>query len=128
MRECPPGTDLCQVDRDCDGDWSACSSECTRTWSETTSHSGKGVPCPNPKAPPVCTAGLDACPVPAVIPCVGSWQPAICQKSCGSLTYSVSQKAKNGGDACDYSAGDTQECLGGYDDCEHDYDCKGVCF
>ena len=49
---------------DCAGEWSACSSDCRREWTQTAAPSGTGAACP---VEPRCAAGEDDCQSSAMI-------------------------------------------------------------
>eukprot|EP01044_Picomonas_judraskeda_P017006 COSAG03_NODE_3121_length_2201_cov_3.873930_1_plen_528_part_10 len=59
-------TDDRELAIDCAGEWSACSSDCRREWTQTAAPSGTGAACP---VEPRCATGEDDCPQD----CAGEW-------------------------------------------------------
>ena len=66
----------------CEGTWGPCTDACTRVFTQTQAHLGRGEQCP--LAPP-CAPGQDACPSGVDLPCVGQWKPPTCQLDCAGL-------------------------------------------
>ena len=66
---------------------------------------GQGAACP---PPPPCKYGDGTCK--ADPPCVGQWEPAVCQPDCAERTFVISQEAAEGGRRCDYGDGAKQPC------------------
>ena len=121
---------MCEPDIPCEGAWSGCSSECTRSWTTATPRRGHGDECPSE---PACALDEDECDFPR--PCVGHWKPAACQSNCGSRSYYITQHADTGGQECPYllsrwlaptAAHHKQSCSPGEGLCPPDINCTGA--
>ena len=106
-------SEICIAIRDCEGEWSECSSACesaeSRSWVETASQSGTGAECP---VAADCRPGEDECP-PASN-CTGSFSS--CSVECElaeERRWEQSTPQVGIGTACPVSA----DCAAGEDDC-----------
>ena len=109
--ECPlarRGKECGVYDRDCVGQWSACTSECTRTWTETEPQAGEGQACPSS---PACRSGEDQCPQH----CEGSW--STCNADCADKLFTVRVNASLHGRPCEAVQGASATCAEGEDEC-----------
>ncbi len=93
----------------CIGGWGACSATCgggTQTYGIITPATNGGPLCtsPSPGATQACNTN------PCSTNCIGSW--SACSQPCGggTMIYSITTPAANGGASCPNNAGDTQVC------------------
>jgi len=89
---------------DCAGEWSACSSDCRREWTQTAAPSGTGAACP---VEPRCAAGEDDCPQD----CAGEW--SACSSDC-RREWTQTAAPSGTGAACPVEP----RCAAGEDDCQ----------
>ena len=85
------------MDQDCEGTWSACTSECEtagqRVWTGEQSATGHGNECPPAED---CVAGEDECP--PNVDCVGEWNR--CGEDCSDVSYSITTPQSGTGIHC----------------------------
>ena len=95
---CGANDGQCLGSVNCEGSWSACNSDCKKTYTITTERSGNGLNCAQVNGTEAnCYPGQGDCP-PDPIDCVGSWSD--CDDQCQS-TYTITQEAQHGGIECD---------------------------
>ena len=111
--ECPdPLWESCQTEPcegDCRGHWSECEGECgigVRTYHVDAPAAEGGAECPYKDGAQEECSDLPACPVD----CEGKWSE--CEGDCGTgtRTFHIDVPARNGGIACDYAGGFTEDC------------------
>ena len=107
--QCAPKVQPPNCPTPCVGGWGACSATCgggTQTYAIITPATNGGVACTSP-AP----GATQACnPNPCPVNCVGGWSG--CSQPCGggTMTYSITTPAANGGAVCANNSGDSQVC------------------
>jgi hypothetical protein len=97
-------TDKREYTIDCAGEWSACSTDCRREWTQTAAPSGTGAACP---AEPRCATGEDNCPQD----CAGEW--SACSTDC-RREWTQTAAPSGTGAACPAEP----RCATGEDDCQ----------
>jgi Tfp pilus assembly protein PilV len=107
--QCAPKVKPPNCPVNCVGGWGACSKTCgsgTQTYAVLIPAANGGTACTAPAPGAVQSCNTAACPVN----CLGSWSS--CSQTCGggTMTYSITRPASNGGSSCTNNAGDTQVC------------------
>lgn len=123
IKKCLPGeSGQCELDEDCDAEWSNCDSKCFKTWKVSKESTGRGLCRHKNNFKKKCTKDDEfRC---RTIPedCQGRW--GTCDSKCKKRW--IKTKEEVGGGKCDYNENIKYDCNEGEGDCEQSIDCYGV--
>jgi hypothetical protein len=118
---CSPGEDECPDDIDCDGSWSVCGTDCSKTFTVSVPQSGQGSQCDYAHGTSgACGYGEGQCV--ADIDCVGDF--GNCRVRCRK-TFSITTIQSGNGAQCEHDSGYIGECSPGEGKCPLNTPCEG---